>query len=286
MPDTISVGDYRLCSPYWSGDYYCYDLPVRPPNAPWYVTAGPGGVVLHDADGTSRTVWEQPARIAFWFRDVIVIEPQSGPLLALPAAGGPVEIAPNGSRLLDAARTGDSTRVLLVRDGHTVLVDLDSGSETSMGEDAIEGRIAGEVVVLRSSPTVMVGRSSQDGTTLWELDVDPAEMLSSVDPTEMRLDSDRLNTDGSAMSFWQYLDTRIVDMSTGELTDESTRELAIPLEGDEVTEPCLRAELRDGLMLCPQPDGRFTTIGVEGGDQLSVPGLVDVVATYVRGAPR
>lgn len=282
IPDTISVGDYRLCSPYWSGDYYCYDLPVRPPSAPWYVTAGLEGVVLHDADGTSTTVWEQPARIAFWFPDVVVIEPQSGPLLALPSAGESVEIAPNGARLLDAARTDGSTRALMVRSGRTVLVDLDDGSETSVGDVAIEGRIAGDVVVLRTSPTAIVGRSSQDGSTMWELDVEPDEMVSSVDPTQMRLDSGRLNTDGSAMSFWQYLDTRIVDMSTGEVTEDLTRELAIPLEGDEVTEPCLRAELRDGLLLCPQADGRLTTIGVDDGNQQTVPGLTDTIATYVR----
>lgn len=69
------------------------------------------------------------------------------------------------------------------------------------------------------------------------------------------------------------------------MTDEFTMELAIPLEGHEVTEPCQRAELRDGLMLCAQADGRFSTIEVEGGDQLTVTGVTDVIATYVRSVP-
>ena len=59
MPHDIGVGDYLLCSPYWSGDLFCYDLLVRPPSAPWYVTAGAVGVVLHDADTTSQMVLGQ-----------------------------------------------------------------------------------------------------------------------------------------------------------------------------------------------------------------------------------
>lgn len=191
-------------------------------------------------------------------------------------------MAPAGSRLLDAARVEDAIQALVVRNDQTVLVGVDSGGEAALGGEAIEGRIAGELVILRTTATKIEARSSRDGSTLWELDVDPHEMVSSVTPTEMRLDMGRLNTDASPTPFWQYLDTRIIDVSTGEVTDEFPMELAIPLEGNEVTEPCLRAELRDGLILCTQADGRFTTIEVEGGDQLTVDGVTDVVATYVR----
>jgi hypothetical protein len=38
-------------------------------------------------------------------------------------------------------------------------------------------------------------------------------------------------------------------------------------------------------MLCPQPDGRFTTIAVDGGDQHTIPGLTSITATYVRTNP-
>lgn len=285
IPDGIGVGDYRLCSPYWSGDFFCYDLLVRLPSAPWYVTAGADGVVLHDADGTSETVWEEAARIAFWFEDLMVVEPESGPVLTVADSGGTSELAPAGSRLLDAAGVGDSVEALLVRNGRTALVGISSGGESVLGDEVLEGRLGGEAAILRTSPTRVEARSVSDGSTLWEMAVDEHEMISSVSPTEMRLDSGRLNTDGSAPSFWQYLDTRIVDVATGDVIEEFTTELAIPLEGDEVTEPCLRAELRDGLMLCPQADGRFMTIGVEGGDQSTVTGVRDVIATYVRSGP-
>lgn len=122
----------------------------------------------------------------------------------------------------------------------------------------------------------------RSGSLLWELEVNPQEMISTVAGTELRLDSGQLNTDAAPVPFWQYLDTRIVDLSTGEVVDEFRFELAIPLEGDQIAETCLRAELRDGLLLCPQPDGRFTTVMVEGGDPQAIAGVSDVIATYVR----
>lgn len=100
---------------------------------------------------------------------------------------------------------------------------------------------------------------------MWEFDVDPVEMILTVADLVLRLDSGVLNTQSSPVPFWQFLETRIVDIITGEVVDEFSVELAIPLKGDQVTETCLRAELRDGLLLCPQPDGRLTTIVVEGG---------------------
>lgn len=282
IPENIGVGDYQLCSPYWAEDFYCYDLLVRPPSAPWYVTAGSEGVILHDADGTSRTVWEEPTRTAFWFDDLMLIETDNGQVLAVSGSDDPSEVSSARSRLLDAATVGDFPRALIIRDGQTVLVEVGSADDTTLGAGVIEGRIAADVVILRTAPTRIEARSP-DGSTLWQLAVDADQMISLVTPTEMRLDRGRLSTEGAP--FFQYLDTTIVDIATGEVIDQFTTELAIPLHGDEVTEPCLRAELRDGLMLCPQADGRFTTIGVEGGDQLTILGLTNVTATYVRSRP-
>lgn len=74
-----------------------------------------------------------------------------------------------------------------------------------------------EVAILRTAATRIEARSSHVGSILWELDVDAQEMVSSVAPSEMRLDSGRLSTDRSPIPFWQYLDTLIVDVSSGEV---------------------------------------------------------------------
>lgn len=281
VPDDIGVGDYQLCSPYWSGDFFCYDLLVRPASAPWYVTAGADGVVLHDADTTSQRVWEGDAQIAFWFDDLLVVETATGAILGVQDSQPGLELSGAGSRLLDAIERGKSKKALIVRGGETLLIDVDRGDETVLAPAAIEGRLAGDIVVLRPSPEIVEGRSSTDGAMIWRLEVDAQEMISSVTETEVRLDSGHLNTDGP-VPFWQYLETRVVDTISGTVVDEFRTELAIPLEGDEVTETCIRAELRDGLLLCPQPDGRFATIEVEGGDQQTIAGVSEVIATYIR----
>lgn len=95
-------------------------------------------------------------------------------------------------------------------------------------------------------------------------------MISSVAPSEFRLDKGRLSTDSSPISFWQYMDTRIIDINTGEVTDAFTYELAIPLERrrrHRALCACRGEKWADAL---PQPDGRFTTIRVKHGDQLTV----------------
>jgi len=282
IPDDIRVGDYRLCSPYWSGDFFCYELPIRPASAPWYVTAGADGVVLHDADSTSQPVWEGGAHIAFWFDDLLVVETVTGAILAVRDSGPDVELSEEGSRLLDVQEDAGSKQVLMVKGGETLALDANSGEETPLGPAAIEGRLAGDIVVFRPSPDMIEARSTADGAVIWQLGVDPEEMISSVTQTEVRLDSGQINNTDGPVPFWQYLETRIIESRTGDLVDEFRVELAIPLEGDQITDPCMRAELREGLLLCPQPDGRFATIEVEGGEQQTVTGLTDVLATYVR----
>ena len=97
----------------------------------------------------------------------------------------------------------------------------------------------------------------------------------------MRLDRfGDLNTE-SAPAYRQYLETRLVDVVTGEVLDSYEREVAIPLDGDEITDRCLRAEFRDSLLLCPQPDGRMVTLEIEGGNTLNFPAGPGV-GTYVR----
>ena len=282
IPEDIGVADYQLCSPYWSGDFFCYLLRVRPASAPWYITAGADGVVLHDADGTSQTVSEDAARIAFWFEELLLVESAAGTIVTIRDSSPALEWAGEGFHLLDAGRIGDSIMALVAQGGETRLIDANRLDPTDLGPAVPEGRLAGSFVVLRPSPDRIEARSSTNGSVVWELDVEPHEMISSVADAKLRLDSGVLNTESSPVPFWQYLTTRVVDITTGEVIDELSFELAIPLEGDQVSENCRRAELRDGLMLCPQPDGRLATIAVEGGEMLAVDGVEDVIATYVR----
>jgi len=107
-------------------------------------------------------------------------------------------------------------------------------------------------------------------------------MIVPSDPGLVRLDRFGDLYTESDPAFRQFLETRLVDVFTGEELDSFEYELAIPLEGDQITERCLRAELRDGLLLCPQPDGRLVTLQVEGGDMLDFPAGRGRIATYAR----
>jgi hypothetical protein len=120
------------------------------------------------------------------------------------------------------------------------------------------------------------------GDLLWETTIDSETMVVPADPGVVRLDRfGDLYTEG-APAFRQFLQTRLVDVSTGEELDSFEYELAIPLEGDQITDRCLRAELRDGLLLCPQPDGRLVTLQVEGGDMLDFPAGRGGIGTFTR----
>jgi heat shock protein HslJ len=283
IPDTIFEGDYLLCSPYWEPDPFCFDLLVRPGSAPWFVTAGADGVLLHDADGTSITLSDPSAAIAFLVGGRLVTQPGSRTdpeprvLVDIDESSTEYPLGP-GEVLLDVAVTDRGLMALVsAGSGVTSVLDLDTGDRTDIGPASSEARFHDNVVLLRPSSDRVEARSP-DGELLWETAVDGETMVVPADPGIVRLDRfGDLYTEG-APAFRQYLETRL---TTGEELDSYEREVAIPLDGDEITDRCLRAEMRDSLLLCPQPDGRMVTLEVEGGESAGFPAGPGV-GTYVR----
>jgi len=274
IPDTIFEGDYRLCSPYWEPDPFCFDLLVRPASAPWFVTAGAEGVLLHDADGTSSTLSDRSAAIAFLVGGRVVTQPgsQSDPearvVVESDESSTEYVLGP-GEVLLDVAVSeGRLLALISAEAGSTSLLDLDTGDRADIGPASFEARLHDNVALLRPSTDRLEARSLEEGL-LWEITVDAETMVIPGDRGIVRLDRfGDLNTD-NAPPYRQYLETRLVDLATGEELDSYEREVAIPLDGDEIADRCLRAELRAGLLLCPQPDGRMVTLEVESGTTLN-----------------
>jgi hypothetical protein len=283
IPDTIQNGDYRLCSPYWEPDTFCFDLLVRPASAPWFVTAGVDGVILHDADGTSSVIANEAADIAFYVDGLLVSWGMQDDAIVLRRDGQVSEVAlQSGDILLDVAHTDDRLVALVTnRSNATSAVDLDSGERREIGPASTEARLQDGVALLSLSETGLEARSLEGGL-LWEATIDAETMIVPSDPGVVRLDRFGDLYIDSDPAFRQFLETRLVDVLTGEELDSFEYELAIPLEGDQITERCLRAELQDGVLLCPQPDGRLVTLQVEGGDMLDFPAGRGRIATYAR----
>lgn len=284
VPDSIQEGDYLLCSPYWEPDPFCFDLLVRPASAPWFVTAGADGVALHDADGTSTVLMDEPTAIAFYADGILATWGPQDDAIVLRHDGQVSEVALQpGEVLLDVGHDDDRLMALVTnRSSSTSAVALDTGERTDIGPALIEARVHDGVALLRLSAAGLEARSLQ-GDLLWEMDdIDAETMVVPADPGVVRLDRfGELYTE-SDPAFRHMLHTRLVDVFTGEELDAFEYELAIPLEGDQITDRCLRAELRDSLLLCPQPDGRLVTLSVEGGDMLDFPAGRDGIATYAR----
>ena len=283
IPDTIRDGDYRLCSPYWEPDPYCFDLLVRPASAPWFVTAGAEGVVLHDADGTSTVLTDEATAIAFHADGAVVTWGPQADAILLRRDGQVSEIGLEpGEILLDVSQDDDGLMALVTNQSSTTsAIDLDTGERTGIGPASIEARAHDGIALLRLSDVGLEARS-MGGDLLWETTIDSETMVVPADPGVVRLDRfGDLYTEG-APEFRQFLQTRLVDVSTGEELGSFEYELAIPLEGDQITDRCLRAELRDGLLLCPQPDGRLVTLQVEGGDMLDFPAGRGGIGTFTR----
>jgi hypothetical protein len=287
LPDPMYVGDYALCSPYWVPDQFCFTLQVRLPSAPWIVTAGRQGIILHDVNGTSETLTTEPARVAFWVDGTLVYQQAGASALSVVDPSGAKAEVPlqDGEMLLDVAPGG----VAVTSDAAaTYLVDLGSGARTVAGPAAVEARFTGELVVARTGDG-SVQAFEPGGAVLWERSVAPDTMLS-LDAGRVRLDTfEALNTDNGP-AYYQYVSTELIDQATG-LAEESFRwEVAIPFDGDEIAAPCLRTEIHDSVMLCTEPDGRAVTLPVATGDGGgSGDGhtlLADVTsATYVRQSP-
>ncbi|HVR77554.1 MAG TPA: hypothetical protein VMS99_04100 [Acidimicrobiia bacterium] len=283
IPDTIQNGDYRLCSPYWKPDPFCFDLLVRPASAPWFVTAGADGVILHDADGTSTLLTDEATAIAFYIDGLIVTWGVQDDSIVLRRDGQVSEIALQpGEVLLDVGHDDDGLVALVTnRSSATSAVDLESGERRDIGPASIEARLQDGVALLRRSETGLEARSLQHDL-LWEATIDAETMIVPSDPGAVRLDRFGDLYIDSDPAFRQFLETQLVDVFTGEELDSFEYELAIPLEGDQITERCLRAELWEGVLLCPQPDGRLVTLQVEGGDMLDFPPGRGRIATYAR----
>ena len=92
------------------------------------------------------------------------------------------------------------------------LLKLGDGGETSMGTGGVEGRIAEDVVVLRPPSNRIEARSRADGSIEWELEVGEKEMISSVFGNRLRLDTGRLYAGADSPAFFQYIDSRVVDV--------------------------------------------------------------------------
>ncbi len=284
-PDTILVpdigeGDFALCSPYWEPDPFCFTLRVRPPSQPWIVTAGPEGVVLLDADGTSRRLWDGPAEVAYHLEGRVLIEPVGGDagLVLLAGDGSDAEIPVDaGERLLEAALVGGQPLAVLSGGSGTVVLDVDTGERTRVGPQATAATMAGGFLALRLSPDTVIG-VGLDGQLMWERDVDVRAMVLAAGDA-FRFDIlDTLQSDAGPEPYFQFVLTELVEITTGETLGAFDREVAIPDPGDNIASPCIRPDFSEvGLLVCPQTDGRVVTLEVDGG-------LSRTVATGVTAA--
>ncbi|MBK5265953.1 MAG: hypothetical protein JJE47_00820 [Acidimicrobiia bacterium] len=288
IPDSIRDGDYGLCSPYWEPRQFCFTLQVRPASAPWIITAGHDGVILHDRNGTSKALTTVASRTAFYVADRLITQPDEQPerLLIVDADGAISDIPLRpGESLLDVAQFDGRTHALTSDPSGTFILDIDSGSWVPVGPAATDARFAGTVILVRTlTDTLRI--IQPDGTVIWERQLDPETMVVPDHDGHLRLDTfGVLNTDAAPEPYFQYLTTELVDLTTGETVDTYEREIAIPDEGQQIAEPCLRAEFQGSLLLCPQPDGRIMTLEVDGGDSRTlVPNAT--TATYARPISR
>jgi heat shock protein HslJ len=288
-PDTILVpdvgeGDFALCSPYWEPDPFCFTLRVRPPSQPWIVTAGSAGVVLLDADGTSRRLWDGPAAVAYHLDGRVLIEPVGGEakMILLESDGSEMEIQiETGERLLEAALVGGQPLAVLAGSAGTVVLDVDTGERNQVGPQATAATMAGGFLALRLTPEIVIG-VTLDGQVMWEREVDARTMV--LGPGDVfRFDIlDTLQPDAGPESYFQYVVTEFVELTTGETFEAYDREVAIPDVGDNIAEPCIRPDLSEvGVLVCTQPDGRVVTLEVDGGDSRTVATGV-AAATFAR----
>ncbi len=275
VPDDIVNGDYFLCSPYWEPDPFCYILRVRLPSAPWIVSAGPAGVILHDANGTSAVISEIGAQIAFLVGDRLVLQPINQPDRIL-IDGTEVSLQP-GALVLDAGNVAGRTLALVSGPERTTTIDLDTNERTEVGPSAVEGRLFGGGIILRTTDTELSARNF-DGVTSWRLPIDPEAMVTLNGEDQVRLDTFRvLQTEAGPEPYFQYIRTEILDLRTGEPVDSYEMEVGIPFEGHHIDQRCVRAEFQDGSLLCPQPDGRIIILEGETLAEGST-------ATYARPA--
>ena len=142
-PDTVSIpnnlfeGDYSLCSPFWEPDPFCFTLKVRPPSAPWIVSAGPDGVVLHDANGNSQIISPEPSARAFYVdgRFITQTTDQLDRIL-LDDTEIPLQL---GETVLDVAIVDGRIVALVTGPDGSATLDLDSGDRMAIGPPSVLG---------------------------------------------------------------------------------------------------------------------------------------------------
>jgi heat shock protein HslJ len=260
IPDDLHDGDYALCSPFWEPDPFCYTLRVRPPSAPWIVSAGPNGVVLHDANGTSEILSSEPTTIAFYVEGSLITQTTDQPdWIQIDETQVPLQ---SGETLLDVAVVDGRTLALVTGSNGSATIELDTGNRVAVGPQALEGRFGDADVILRTAPDTIEARDL-DGDNLWETTIDPNAMVNPTDEGIIRLDTFRnLLPAGSGIPapFYQYIATELLDAHNGQTIESYEEEVQIPDVGQNIGEPCGRTELRDDLLLCPQPDGRIVTL--------------------------
>jgi hypothetical protein len=146
----------------------------------------------------------------------------------------------------------------------TYVVDIDTTSRRRIAAPATEARFAGATIILRMGNSVSA--VGADGSTIWDRVFDAEALVTPGQEGQLRIDIlTTLNNDAGDDPYFQYVQTELIDLATGETVDSYEWEVAIPFEGHQIGERCVRSEIKDGLLLCPQPDGRTVTLPT-GGD--------------------
>lgn len=279
IPDALYVGDYALCSPFWEPDPFCFTLRVRLPSAAWIVSSGLDGVVLHDANGTSETISTEPTEIAFYINGRLITQTIDQPdRIVIDKAEIPLQL---GETVLDAAVVDARVLALVTGPDGSATIDLDIGDRVGVGPQALAGRLVGGSVILRTAPDTVEVRDL-NGVELWSRTIDPDAMVNPNDEGLIRLDTFRLlQSDAGADTYYQYIATELLDPLTGGTIESYEREVAIPDDGQHIGEPCGHTEFRDGILLCPQPDGRIVTLNTNTDNTRTITTGAST-ATYAR----
>jgi heat shock protein HslJ len=283
MPEDISVDDWALCSPFWEPDPYCFTLPVRLPSAPWFVAAGGvGGATLYNANGTSELVSSDLVAVAFYADDRLLWQHSEEPgEIAIGASG--TDVLDNTGQLLDVRVIGERTLALVSDSTGTSIVDVDSAERRIIGPAAQSGRLTADVAILRIDAASVEAYSVETGALLWQRTVNPATMVNVFDQV-VRLDTMRdLQSNAGPEPYFQYVDTELIELATGETLDSFEWEVAIPDEGHSIAESCTHSDFDGEYILCSQPDGRVVSLQVNGGDSRTL-AYLSLMATYARKA--
>ena len=268
IPGDIQLGDYALCSEYWRPDPFCFTLQVRPASAPWIVTSGQRGVVLHDADGTSSIVSEEPARVAFLVGGQWVIQLAGEPSrLLLPELNDSEQLLlEDGETLLDVSLIGESLTALVTGPAATAMVDLATAERRSLTGPSSAGFVSNGTAITVSADGARLLASDGAGTDLWSRAIAPDVSLAADAEGGVRLfEFHTIQRDAGSDPYYQFVRIEVLDPATGDPITREEFEIAIPDKGHHLDEPCVQVDLSYELLLCSQPDGRVVTVSFSGG---------------------